>query len=73
MIELVQYEVPAGGKQQTENCNAGAMHLAFAVDGIHEIYDRLRALGATFLSPPALITPASIAVATLVIFAIPMV
>lgn len=56
VIELVEYERPKGGRQLTENCDAGAMHLAFAVDDIHEIARRLEDMGATFLSPPVEIT-----------------
>jgi catechol 2,3-dioxygenase-like lactoylglutathione lyase family enzyme len=36
--------------------NPGAAHLALTVDDIHERYERLRAAGVSFVSPPNHIT-----------------
>lgn len=56
-IELLQYESPAG-VALPENSRAntrGVRHIAFRVDGIVAMTDRLRAAGVTLFSNPVLV------------------
>lgn len=55
-LELVEYVTPKGQRGDINICNPGAGHLAFTVDDIHERYERLRAAGVHFFSPPNAIT-----------------
>ena len=55
-LELVEYVVPRGEKFGPERHRPGASHLALCVrDAVGE-YDRLRANGVRFVSPPQAIT-----------------
>ena len=51
-LELVQYVHPAGAPIDTATNRPGVAHLAFAVDDIHAMYDRLAAEGVRFKSTP---------------------
>ncbi|WP_165958735.1 VOC family protein [Actinomadura sp. KC345] len=55
-LELVEYVVPRGERQDSARHHPGAAHLAFAVDDIDAEHDRLTALGVRFVSPPNRIT-----------------
>ena len=55
-LELVEYVVPRGTRGDVEIRNPGAAHLAFAVEDIHGRYERMRAAGVRFFSPPNQIT-----------------
>lgn len=55
-LELVEYVHPRGARGDSNICNPGAAHLAMCVDDIHARYDRLRAAGVQFVSPPNAIT-----------------
>ncbi|NMR30536.1 VOC family protein [Crystallibacter degradans] len=55
-IELVEYERPKGETGAVPHNHAGTMHLAFAVDGIHQIAERLVQLGGRLISEPVPIT-----------------
>jgi catechol 2,3-dioxygenase-like lactoylglutathione lyase family enzyme len=56
ILELIQYDVPEGGPADLERNTIGAGHLAFLVDDIEAMTERLTALGAKPLSPPNEIT-----------------
>ena len=56
ILELVEYLTPEGGPVDLERNTIGAGHLAFLVDDIEGMVDRLTALGATPLSEPNDIT-----------------
>ena len=51
-LELIQYLHPAGQPIDTATNRPGVAHLAFAVDDIHPMYDRLVAAGVPFKSEP---------------------
>jgi catechol 2,3-dioxygenase-like lactoylglutathione lyase family enzyme len=55
-LELIEYVSPVGARGDVNICNPGAAHLAFAVDDALERYERLRAQGVHFFSPPNAIT-----------------
>jgi catechol 2,3-dioxygenase-like lactoylglutathione lyase family enzyme len=55
-LELVEYVAPRGSRGDANICNPGAAHLALTVDDIHDRYERLRAAGVSFVSPPNHIT-----------------
>ena len=55
MLELVQYVSPAGERPELPTVNVGVAHLALTVTGIHEEYERMRALGVQFRNPPVAI------------------
>lgn len=55
-LELVEYVAPRGRRGDTNICNPGAAHLAFAIDDINDRYERLAAAGIHFFSPPNGIT-----------------
>jgi catechol 2,3-dioxygenase-like lactoylglutathione lyase family enzyme len=52
VVELFQYLFPPGGRADVEPRNVGASHLCFLTSDLHAVYDRLRAAGVTFVSPP---------------------
>jgi lactoylglutathione lyase len=56
ILELVSYERPPGGPADRERNTIGVGHLAFLVDDIFEYVDRLKAMGAEFVSEPVHIT-----------------
>lgn len=55
-LELVEYVSPETERVPLERRTAGTAHLAFAVDDIAADYERLRAAGVVFVSPPNAIT-----------------
>jgi lactoylglutathione lyase len=55
-LELVQYLTPRGERGDTNICNPGAAHLAFAVEDLPSEYERLTARGIKFFSAPNQIT-----------------
>jgi lactoylglutathione lyase len=55
-LELVEYVVPRGTRQDPARHHPGAAHLAFAVTDIAAEYERLCAEGVRFVSPPNAIT-----------------
>ena len=55
-LELVEYVVPRGTRQDPARHHPGAAHLAFAVADIAAEYERLCAEGVRFVSPPNAIT-----------------
>ncbi|MEV5829654.1 VOC family protein [Spirillospora sp. NPDC052242] len=55
-LELVEYVVPRGERQDPARHHPGAAHMAFAVADIGAEHDRLAALGVRFVSPPNRIT-----------------
>jgi lactoylglutathione lyase len=56
ILELVCYERPHSAAADVERNTLGVGHLAFVVDDIFESADRLRAMGAEFVSDPVHIT-----------------
>jgi catechol 2,3-dioxygenase-like lactoylglutathione lyase family enzyme len=59
LIELLQYDAPAGSDYTSGNQDVGSAHIALQVDDIHEIYASLSADGYDFFSAPKLITEGS--------------
>ncbi|RNL77608.1 VOC family protein [Nocardioides marmorisolisilvae] len=55
-LELVEYVEPRGMPYGGGRNCPGASHLAFAVEDAHAEYERLRAEGVQFVSPPQAIT-----------------
>ncbi|MFC5751842.1 VOC family protein [Actinomadura rugatobispora] len=55
-LELVEYVVPRGERQDPARHHPGAAHMAFAVDDIDAEHARLTGLGVRFVSPPNRIT-----------------
>jgi catechol 2,3-dioxygenase-like lactoylglutathione lyase family enzyme len=55
-LELVEYVHPRGTRGDANINNPGAAHLAMCVDDIQARYERLRAAGVHFVSPPNAIT-----------------
>lgn len=55
-LELVEYVEPRGIPHGGERNRPGASHLAFTVQDAHAEYERLRAEGVQFVSPPQAIT-----------------
>lgn len=54
-LELVEYVAPRGSRGDPGTHNPGAAHLAFVVEDIHLVYQRLSEAGVHFISPPNLI------------------
>ncbi len=54
-IELIQYLSPPGETLDTRTCNVGSAHLAFNVDDLQGMYERLSAKGVHFVSPPCVV------------------
>jgi catechol 2,3-dioxygenase-like lactoylglutathione lyase family enzyme len=52
VLELFQYLTPEGARPEIEPKNVGAAHLCFLTDDLAGDYERLRAAGVTFISPP---------------------
>jgi catechol 2,3-dioxygenase-like lactoylglutathione lyase family enzyme len=52
VIELFQYLAPAGERPPVEPRNVGAAHMCFVVTDLNGTYERLRAAGVEFFSPP---------------------
>lgn len=51
-VELVQYLAPTGRRVALSTPNVGVAHLAFEVDDLQSIHDRLSCAGVTFVSDP---------------------
>jgi catechol 2,3-dioxygenase-like lactoylglutathione lyase family enzyme len=56
LLELVEYVNPRCEPTDTATCRPGSAHLAFQVEDIHADYERMKALGVRFKSPPNAIT-----------------
>jgi catechol 2,3-dioxygenase-like lactoylglutathione lyase family enzyme len=56
VLELIEYERPRGETIEPSNSRISTGHLAFAVNDIDAVAERLAALGATFVSQPVHIT-----------------
>ena len=56
ILELIEYETPAGPQADTATNRPGNAHLCFAVDDIEAACARLSAMGATFHAPPGTVT-----------------
>ncbi len=54
-LELIEYVTPLGKRGDPGINNPGVAHLAFVVEDIHPIYERLHSAGVRFISPPNLI------------------
>lgn len=52
VLELVQYLAPPGRALELATPNVGVAHLAFEVDDLEPIHDRLARAGVTFVSDP---------------------
>ena len=52
VIELFEYLAPQGTKADVTPWNVGASHVCFLVDDLPALYERLRAQGVDFVSPP---------------------
>ncbi|GAC1632040.1 MAG: lactoylglutathione lyase [Chloroflexota bacterium] len=55
ILELIEYRHPKGSRVDTRTINPGSAHMAFAVDDIFGEYERMKALGVRFKSPPVAI------------------
>lgn len=55
VLELIEYRNPRGVEIDLATNNPGVAHLAFEVDDIFSVYERLRAAGVSFRSEPVLI------------------
>jgi catechol 2,3-dioxygenase-like lactoylglutathione lyase family enzyme len=51
-LELLEYEHPRGADYDRRNCDVGAVHIAFEVDDLDQVYERLEASGISFSTPP---------------------
>lgn len=56
LLELVEYVSPRCQPTDTATCRPGTAHLAFQVEDIHAEYERMKAHGVRFKSPPNAIT-----------------
>ena len=52
LLELIQYENPVGTTRDVQNAFVGASHLAFEVEDVQAIYDKLIAAGFGAINPP---------------------
>ena len=52
VLELLEYKHPQGIKQDLTPNNPGSSHIAYIVDNLQSIYERLRKAGIEFISPP---------------------
>lgn len=51
-LELIQYYAPPGQSPAPRTCDVGSAHLCYIVDDIDRMVEKLRSLGARFLSEP---------------------
>lgn len=51
-LELIQYREPEGAERAPRTCDAGSSHICFDVEDMDPLVERLKELGATFLSEP---------------------
>ena len=56
VIELFEYVAPEGIAADVSTNNVGSSHMAFIVDDLRAAYEKLRAKGVLFRSPPVEIT-----------------
>ena len=56
ILELIQYKTGQGAPLPPATNRPGAAHICFLVDDLPAEYERLRAHGVTFVSPPVAIT-----------------
>jgi catechol 2,3-dioxygenase-like lactoylglutathione lyase family enzyme len=56
MIELIEYTHPRCEPTDTATCRPGSAHLCFLVDDLRADYERMRAMGVEFVSPPNEVT-----------------
>jgi catechol 2,3-dioxygenase-like lactoylglutathione lyase family enzyme len=54
-LELFEYLTPRGQPVSSHNCDPGNTHLAFVVDDLDTMYERLARQGVDFVSPPVTI------------------
>jgi catechol 2,3-dioxygenase-like lactoylglutathione lyase family enzyme len=54
-LELFEYVSPRGQPVRSRNCDPGNTHLAFVVDDLDAVYERLASRGVEFVSPPVTI------------------
>lgn len=52
ILELIEYEQPKGEPYKQQNNDVGAIHIAFEVDDIQELYQTLQDKGVEFNAPP---------------------
>jgi catechol 2,3-dioxygenase-like lactoylglutathione lyase family enzyme len=52
LLELIEYLHPKGKRHRLRLCDAGATHISYYVDDLDEAYERLKAKGVRFHSPP---------------------
>lgn len=52
LLELIQYMAPTGSATAPRRNDVGAAHIAFYVDDAAALYERLRAKGVRFVTPP---------------------
>ncbi len=51
-LELIQYKHPLGTPQDVTPNNPGSSHVAYLVDDLAAMFQKLKAAGATFISEP---------------------
>ena len=51
-LELIEYVRPKGTRIDSQSCNPGAAHVAFAVQDIQKAYEDLSQKGIVFVNPP---------------------
>ena len=51
-LELFEYKHPSGIKQDTTPNNTGSSHIAYLVDDLKSVYERLKEEGVEFITPP---------------------
>jgi glyoxylase I family protein len=56
ILQLFRFSVPADEPVRPGMTNAGSVHIAFVVEGLWVLYDRLVEAGALSLAPPVSIT-----------------
>ena len=61
ILELLEYKAPRGRPYGLENCDVGAVHVAFEVPDIQSAYDQLVAQGIEFNAPPLRISEGPLA------------
>ncbi len=52
ILELLQYERPAGRSYELTNSDVGAAHPCFVVDDVQALYERMAGDGVVFHNPP---------------------
>jgi catechol 2,3-dioxygenase-like lactoylglutathione lyase family enzyme len=67
-VEFLEYRQPRGREFDLRNCDIGATHVCFEVDDIDATYERLKAKGVHFNSPPGRATDGPLEGTTYVYF-----